>query len=227
MAKSIELLKKEVDIGWGPTMASQFEVHISLPSQLYASGDEGYTSASVSILCQSVSLPGQQLATTDLSVYGPPIKMPYGLVNQDLVLTFLCTNSMAQRKVFEKWRRIIVDPTTNYVNYYDTFVGEVIVQKLSPMGVATYTCLFEEAFPVSILEQELGSGNNDWLRLTVVMSYRRWRSKDDLNAAYRAGFTAERSLPEGIPTPPGEIKYANPNDIFKNTIVPKVPEFKP
>lgn len=224
MAISINNLKAAVDLGWGPTMSSQFQVIFSLPSALRV-GQEAFNSTTLSILCQSASLPGQQLATTELPVYGPPIKMPYGLIYQDLSLSFLCTNSMAQRQVFEEWRRIIVDPTTNYVNYYDTYVGEVVVQKLSAMGVVTYSCIFEEAYPVAILEQELSSGSNEWLKLTVVMAYRRWRSVTDLKAANRAGVGGGSSLPGGIPTPPGEVK--NPDDIFDKTPVPKVPEFKP
>lgn len=219
MSISINNLKSVIDLGNGPTMASQFQVLFKLPSAL-RTGNEGFTSSTLSILCQSATLAGTQISTTELSVYGPPVKMPYGLVYQDLNISFLCTNTMAQRMVFEEWRRIIVDPTSNYVNYYDTYVGHIIVQKLNQAGQIVHSVLYEEAFPVAIFEQELSSTNNDWLKLSVQFSYRRWRSRLDLNAASEAGFGSIE-----IPQAPGEEN--NPNDLFKDIPLPKVPEFKP
>lgn len=217
MSISIKNLIAAVEVGNGPTMSSQFKVNFTLPSILAAS-DDSYTSTTLSILCQSANLPGTQLATTELPVYGPPIKMPYGLVYQDLSLTFLCTNNMSQRKIFEEWRRIIVDPTSNYVNYYDTYVGEVFVNKLNSDGLVIHTALFEEVYPVAILEQELNSANNDWLRLTVILAYRRWRTLLDLKAANQAGFGSVSIQPS-----PGVDD--NPTDVFKQTRVPTVPKF--
>jgi hypothetical protein len=219
MSISITNLKAAIDLGNGPTMASQFQVVFRLPVAL-KTGNEAFTSSTLSILCQSATLAGTQVATTELPIYGPGVKMPYGLIYQDLNISFLCTNTMAQRKVFEEWRRIIIDPTTNYVNYYDTYVGEIIVQKLNQSGEAVHSVLYEEAFPVAIFEQELSSTNNDWLRLSVQFSYRRWRTRLDLNAASSAGFGSI-----DIPQAPGEEE--NPSDLFKNTPAPRVPEFKP
>jgi hypothetical protein len=219
MSISISNLQAALDLGNGPTMASQFKVVFKLPTAL-KTGNDGFTPSTLSILCQSATLAGTQIATTELGVYGPPVKMPYGLVYQDLNISFLCTNSMAQRMVFEEWRRIIVDPTSNYVNYYDTYIGHILVQKLNQAGQVVHNVMYEEAFPIAIFEQELSSTNNDWLRLSVQFSYRRWRSRLDINAASTAGFGSF-----DIPEAPGEID--NPNDLFKNTPVPKVPAFKP
>lgn len=219
MSISIDNLKAAVDVGNGLTMASQFQVVFSFPDAL-KTGNEGYTPTTMSILCQSVTIAGMQIATTELPVYGPPVKMPFGLVYQDLSVSFLCTNTMAQRKVFEEWRRIIVDPTTNFVNYYDTYVGEILVQKLDQESKVVHTTVYEEAFPIAIYEQELAASNNDWLRLTVQFSYRRPRTVLDIVAANNAGF------PGGtIPQAPGED--SNPTDIFQNTPAPKVPPFQP
>lgn len=230
MSISISKLKSAVDSGLGPAMSSLFSVDITLPAALGAA-QEAYNSNTLSILCQSASMPGTQFATADLPVYGPPIKMPYGLIYQDLSLTFLCTNNMSQRKIFEEWRRIIVDPTSNYVNYYDTYVGKIRVKKLSPAGKISHWIDYEEAYPLAILEQEMASGNNDWLKLTVIMAYRRWRSKLD----YYAADKADSSL--GLVKPPGdaddssegESSQENPGplDMFRETLVPKVPKFKP
>lgn len=220
MSMSIDNLKAAIELGYGPTMASHFQVIFTPPKALQTL-NKGFAATELSILCQTVNLPGTQILTTDLPVYGPSVKMPYGSYHQDLVMSFLCTNSMAQRKIFDEWRRIIVDPTSNYVNYYDTYVGDIIVQKLDQEGRPSHSVIYEEAFPVSILEQELSSQANDWLRLTVVMAYRRWRSGADLYAAGRSNFGGRVTMPPaGDGTP-----YAD--DIFQNSTFPSVPEFKP
>lgn len=219
MSISIKRITTAIELGNGPTMASQFRVSFAFPQAL-KTAHEGFKSSEISVLCQSVSLPGTQVATTELPVYGPPLKMPYGLIYQDLNVSFLCTNNMAQRKVFEEWRRIIVDPTTNYVNYYDTYVGNLIVEKLNQKGNVVHTVLFEDVFPVAIFEQELSSNNNDWLKLSIQFSYRRWRTRMDQAAAKRGGY------PEGeIPETPGTEEY--PHDVFKDTKAPQVPKFQP
>jgi hypothetical protein len=220
MALKISELQTAIDDGKGVTLASQFQVVMTLPDAL-TSTIAGYDSASMCIYCQAVGMPGTQIATTELPVYGPPMKMPYGLVYQDLTLQFICTNNMAQRKVFEEWRRIVVDPTSNYVNYYDTYVGEIWIWKLDQAGKFVHGVYVEEVYPVAIMEQELSYQNNEWLRMTVQMSYRRWRGIYDIIAATKAGFGSQDPNPQ----PPG--KEPNLEDPFRNTPAPKPPKFEP
>lgn len=220
MGLKITELQQAIDLGNGPTLASQFQVIIEFPLALRAR-NESFSARNMSFYCQAVTLPGTQVATTELPVYGPPIKMPYGLLYQDLSLQFICTNTMAQRKLFEEWRRLVIDPTSNYVNYYDTYIGNVYILKLNQSGNIVHQLYVEEAFPVAILEQELSTQGNDWLRVTVQLSYRRWRTEFDIAAANRAGF--EGTDPN--PTPPGETQ--NPDDIFVGTPAPRVPRFEP
>ena len=215
----IDNLKKAIDIGNGVTMASHFAAEIVFPESLRVASNESFSPRNMTIYCQSASIPGTQIATADLALYGPPIKMPYGLIYQDLSLSFICTNSMSQRYVFEEWRRLIVDPTTNYVNYYDKYVGYAFVWKLDQSGKFVYGAVCEEIYPVAILEQELAAQNNDWLRLSVQFSYRRWRGIYDIAAARKAGFESV------IPTAPGED--INPGDVFSKTPAPSVPKFVP
>jgi hypothetical protein len=220
MPLNITKLQRAMDVGNGPTLASQFEVVFQFPQSLRVK-NESFSSENMTLYCQAVTLPGTQIVTTDLPVYGPPVKMPYGLLYQDLSLQFICTNTMSQRQIFEEWRRLVVDPTSNYVNYYDTYIGNVDIRKLSQSGTIVHRILVEEAFPVAILEQELSTQGNDWLRITVQLSYRRWRSKFDIAAANRAGFDGT----DPNPTPPGETQ--NPNDVFAGTPAPRVPRFEP
>lgn len=219
MSISITNFLQAIDNGNGPALSSHFKVNFVLPSALISSASN-FTPGSLSIMAQNVTIAGVQLATTELGIYGTPVKMPYGLVYQDLNVSFICTNDMAQKIIFDEWRRLIVDPTTNFVGYYDTYVGEVEVHKLDQEGNITHTVYYEEAFPLAIFEQELNSGGNEVLRLSVQMSYRRSRTIYDYNASDKAN-TGD----SGIPPSAGE--ETNPNDIFRNQTVHKVPKFTP
>lgn len=216
----ISKLQTAINDGNGPTLASQYHVVFQFPDALKLPLlDDSFSSGNMSILCQAVGMPGIQVATTELPIYGPLMKMPYGLAYQDLTIQFICTNDLAQRRIFEEWRRLVVDPTTNYVNYYDRYVGNTWIWKINQKGEYEYGVLVEEVYPVSIMEQELSYQNNDWLRLTVQLSYRRWRGIHDMIAAVRSKFASE------VPGAPGEIP--NPKDPFKNTPAPTVPKFEP
>lgn len=223
MGLKISELQNAISLGRGVTSAAQFQVKIQFPSALKVAS-EPFASENMSIYCQAVGLPGTQVVTTELPVYGSPTKMPYGLVYQDLTLQFICTNSMAQRKLFEEWRRLVVDPTTNYVNYYDSYIGHIWIWKLDQLGNSVHGIYVEEVFPVAIMEQELAYQNNEWLRLTVQLSYRRWRAINDLRAAARAGNEMDPN-----PQPPGESENPSDprNDPFEGTPAPKPPRFEP
>lgn len=216
---SISDFLNAVSAGNGPTLASQFLVNFFLPDALTAV-NTAYQPDALSILCQSVTVGGVQLATTEHNVYGPPVKVPHARVYQDLNVSFLCTNDMAQRILFEEWQRLAVDPTTNYVGYFDDYVGGLQVNKLNQDGEIIHTVSYEDAWPVAIFEQELSVENNTVLRLTVQFSYRRPRTVFDQAAASAAGYGETE-----IPVAPGEDQ--NPNDIFKTTEVHKVPKFTP
>lgn len=217
MALSISYLKAAVDAGSGLTSAANYEAFFILPKGL-ESDRESLKPATLSILCQSIGFPGRQIATAELPVYGPPVKMPYGLVYQDLNISFLCTNDMAQRKLFDEWQRIIVDPTTNYANYYDNYVGSIVIYKLDQRDRVGHAVYVEEAYPVAVFEQEMAAGANDWLRLTVQFAYRRWRSYNDITAASK-----NADLGQAIPTPPNGADFVD--DPFKGIKVPNVPKF--
>jgi hypothetical protein len=86
----------------------------------------------VSLMAQSAQIPGKRFMTVPFTMYGTEIKMPYGVVYEPLNLTFTCTNSMAERKFFDMWHRMMTDPTHNYWQYYDNYTSDIYVIKLPP-----------------------------------------------------------------------------------------------
>jgi hypothetical protein len=136
--------------------------------------------ANVSIMATEVSLPGRSLATQPFSMYGTTRKMPYAAIYDDLMITFLCSNSMVERAFFDVWFSYIMNPRRQYMHYYKDYVSTIAVIKLAPdpiysgvsASLANYA--FLEAYPLSIETQNLSYDSDGLLTVTVNFAYRRW-----------------------------------------------------
>lgn len=192
----------------GPAKACHFTTLIQPPPIMTAFAYPA--TVALSTLTEEAQLPGRQFATTPFIMYGTTSKMPYGVIYDDLTLTFICTNNMLERTFFDTWQRLISDPTNNFFNYYDEYVTDIQIIKLRPdgtdLGAPTYITTIEEAYPVTIETQELSWSSENYLQLRVQFAYRRWR-----NVLDRA--TASLSSVPGA---------ANVNQVLQDSQLPSV-----
>lgn len=145
----------------------------------------------ISLLAESCSIPGRQLLTTEHRIFGTVRKMPYGVLYEDFTVTFICTNSMIERLFFDTWQQIIMGAGSQYMEFYDNYVGSIVIQKISThtgkvdLGETTKATKtlsvwkLLEAYPVSIQAQELSYADGDYLKLTVQFSYAKWQTLAD------------------------------------------------
>ena len=135
----------------------------------------------MTLLCEAAELPGRQIITTEQTMYGLQRKMPYGVMYNELVLTFAEHADMRIRKFFDGWQRLISDPTNNYFNYYENYIADIEIYQLDELNFARYCVVLEEAYPVTISPQPLGYGeDNQYLKLPITFAYRRWRNLRDI-----------------------------------------------
>ncbi|CAB4141268.1 hypothetical protein UFOVP410_107 [uncultured Caudovirales phage] len=138
----------------------------------------------LSMLAQNVSLPGRTLSTTPHQIFGTKREMPYGVLYDTMTINFICTNWMVERAFFDLWHQFIIGPKSNYLNYYDNYVADIVITKTDnsvsvdssiSAGLSTFT--LEEAYPKTILAQELSySSTDEYLTLSVEFSYARFRN---------------------------------------------------
>lgn len=160
---TIKKVQSLLEKGQGVASPNRYQVLVNFPVGLIGAN---IAREQIAFLAEVAELPGRQIATTPQMIYGVQRKMPYGVVYDDLNITFICTNNMLIRSVFDQWHSIITDPTNNYFNYYDTYVGSLEIQKLDERNSTRYRILLEEVYPVLISSQELNSGTvNEYLRL--------------------------------------------------------------
>jgi len=197
---NIDDLKSALNFSSGPALSSNYVVSVFPPLSLITDKDLGANIASgalsliaykqLSFLAVNASLPGRTLSSTPHRIYGTVREMPYGVLYEPISITFICTNSMIERTFFNIWQEYIMSPKSYYMNYYDDYVGRLVIQKkatpedfppgddpIAIGGELTSVYILEEVYPKVIGAQEMSySSKNEYLTLTVQFSYARWRT---------------------------------------------------
>jgi hypothetical protein len=129
----------------------------------------------VSILCDSVTMPGRQVATAELQNNMLTKKFAYGYMNDDVTFSFHITNDHFMKKYFEKWFNQIVDRRSMTLKYKAQYSTDIIIQQLDQRDVPVYTCTLKNAFPTTVASYDLtNSGENQTQRMSITMAYDDW-----------------------------------------------------
>lgn len=129
----------------------------------------------ISILCDSVSIPGKQISTIDYQSTKYSVKIPYGTIHDDINLTFLLTNDYYMKTIFDTWINSIVNSTSYKVAYKKDITCDVVIQQLDEKDIPIYGVKLENAFPTTMNEISLANENSDAIqKLSVSFSYDRY-----------------------------------------------------
>ena len=133
----------------------------------------------ISILCESVSLPGRQISTIDYIAERQGIKVPYSVINEDISMTFILTNDYYMKKMFDAWATGIFDVEKYRAGYKKDFVTDVIIQQLNQQNIPIYSVRLEGAFPVTISAINLDNNSENTVqKMTVTLSYENYVPED-------------------------------------------------
>jgi len=189
---SIERLKSLISKKGGLAKGNRFNVIFTPPKQtllnfdlesIISSAISGNFSAKnlindprdISMLCDSVSIPGKQISTIDYQAQKQSIKIPYGTLHDDVSLTFLLTNDYYMKSMFDQWINNIVNTDTYGVSYKKDIVTDVIIQQLDEQNTPIYGVKLEGAFPTTMNEIVLSNDSTDTIqKLNVSFSYDRY-----------------------------------------------------
>lgn len=131
-------------------------------------------------LCENVALPTKSISATEKFIHGVSYQMPYRQAFQELSMTFLLTDDMAQKKFFDAWQKKIVDPDTGNLGFYDDYNCRLLIRKHSKNssgfgGSVPYEITLQGAWPSIVAEVQLShGGGNEVARLPVTMQYKQW-----------------------------------------------------
>lgn len=130
--------------------------------------------------CENANLPGRSLATADQRIYGPIEKHPYLSTYNDIDLTFIVSDSMNEKFLFDKWIEYINPTDTNNFRYRDEYRTTLTINQYNVNDFPTYTVELFEAFPISINQMDLDWSNDNYHRITVTFAYTYWKNSTGL-----------------------------------------------
>lgn len=128
----------------------------------------------ISLLCDTVALPGMNIMSSELRLFGEVTDIPYGLSYPPINMSFLLDNQFSTRKYFENWNNQVINRETRAVGYYENYTREISIFATDKMGKPVFGIKLHEVWPKSISDQILNSGAREILRVDVSLAYKYW-----------------------------------------------------
>lgn len=142
----------------------------------------------VSILCDSVTMPGRNISTTELVNNALAVKMPYAYTTDDVNMSFLITNDHFMKKFFEQWMGSIIDRKRQVLKYKTSYTSDVIIQQLDQRNIPVYTCTLKNAYPISVQAYEMSNLNESTVqKMNVTLAYEDWAEEGFVESVLSKG----------------------------------------
>ena len=194
----------------GMARTNRFTVEIS--------ADQSDDAKLITLFCESVSLPGINIATTPHRVYGETREMAYERGFDPVNMTFYVDSNLQVKQFFDAWMGNIVDPFTRQMNYYKNYVKDIKISVYTvDETVAPYELTLYEAYPKTIGTVQLDNNSKDIMKLPVTFAYKYWRTEqitlskpglyttEDPQSFFTAeGFSTENYTSEMFQNPMGD-----------------------
>ena len=129
------------------------------------------------LLCQTCSIPGKRILTTESTHNHNLSKKPYSVMTEEVTMTFLLTNDYYIKKYFDAWQDMIIDSShEHYKTFYKKdYVTDVYIEQLTSNDLKSYAVKLENAYPIQVSSIELGNANEGILEISVTWEYDNWR----------------------------------------------------
>ena len=203
---SIEQLKTQMSRANGVAMTNQFAVQLPTIGR--------FTGRTLNLMCKSVSMPGKQITTKDLTIGLYNEKVVDGFLVSDVAMTFYVLNDYHTKLYFDEWRKLMVGENRGEVGYKKDYAKRVTIHQLrKPDGSgilgqeyskeisiggifnigfdffanSIYTVELIDAFPTSISSIELSNDPDGIVEMTVQFSFTNWEVKRDILSALNRG----------------------------------------
>ena len=170
----IDTLKTIAGAHGGFANANRFTLDLSLPLgvlQALRKKNVAFDKQHIEMLCESVTIPGKQLESFDYSTYRNPIKMPNGYINDEVNISFLLTEDMFIKKIFDTWQEYILDPITYQLRYRKDYITDANIYTLDKKNVQKNRTRLVDCFPITVGGFEKSSESTDTLsKLQVTLA---------------------------------------------------------
>ena len=155
---------------------SRFDVVIGhLPDAIAT--QSGIDTKTLSLRCEAAELPGRSFAVVENKIYGTSDKYVYQTSFNDSSMTFIVSDTMQERYVFDCWMKIMQPSNTWNFEYKKTYSTDITISQYDNANRKIYDVVLREAFPVMVNQMDLDWSNADTHhKLNVTFSYDYWES---------------------------------------------------
>ena len=133
-------------------------------------------SRDVMMLCESVNLPGLNIFTNELRVFGESRSTPYSVSYSEISMNFLLDKNMKVRQYFEDWTNQVFDRSTRELGYYTDYTKDIEIYVSDKEGKPVHAVKLYQCFPKSIGDVSLDYNSRDILRVPVTIQYKYWEN---------------------------------------------------
>ena len=142
----------------------------------------------ISLLCQSVNLPGTSLSTFNYisDGMGQQHAYPYEIIDDDCSMKFLATNDMYIRRMFDDWISIIYDRDTHKFGLKDDYSVDVVIQMLNKKDVPVYGVRLTHAYPIKISGFDLTQDKEGPVDIQIDWKYDKYIPEGPLSSTLSA-----------------------------------------
>lgn len=143
---------------------------------LFSNGDGN----KLDLLCDSVSWPGRQIATSDYSTYMRPYRKPYSFINEDITVNFILTNDWYTWDYLKTWQSSIINNVDDAIGAYtinlkNQYAREFSIEHLNEKNEIMRAIKVSGAFPITLNSMELSNASeNTVLRCSATFAYDNW-----------------------------------------------------
>lgn len=164
-----EFISKVKNTGLAKT--NRYRVTIATPSLMTGFMNSGRL---ITLFCESTSLPGQVIATTEQRIMGETREFPYIKQYDNITLSFYIDNNFEVKGFFDNWLNSVSNTQNKITSYYKDYIAPTVLIEVLPMDseVSTYSITLHEAYPKGISAIQLSADSRDIAKIGVSLNYK-------------------------------------------------------
>jgi len=136
-------------------------------------------SKSMSVLCESASIPNINIGTSEYSLYRNKYKVPVDYSHDDITIGFYLTGNYLVKTALDSWVNKIIDSSKYLLSYDSEYKRTVTIEQLNELNKTIFKVKLFDAFPISIDAIDLSHQDQDNISLvTATFTYSRIESEN-------------------------------------------------
>ena len=177
-----EFISKVKSTGLAKT--NRYRVTIATPALMTEFMNSGRL---ITLFCESTSLPGQVVATTEQRIMGEAREFPYIKQYDNITLSFYIDNNFEVKGFFDNWLNSVSNTQNKITSYYKDYIAPTVLIEVLPMDseVSTYSITLHEAYPKGISPIQLSADSRDIAKIGVSLNYKYYTTSHVASTKYQ------------------------------------------